>query len=68
MLRSYEMALKTWSEWLEFHIDHNRTQMFFMSMSPTHERYNMINYLIGVCIYVNSPIRLGCINSTERIL
>ncbi|XP_008799799.3 protein trichome birefringence-like 34 [Phoenix dactylifera] len=34
--RAYELALKTWSEWLEFHVDHRRTQMFFMSMSPTH--------------------------------
>ncbi|KAL7184498.1 hypothetical protein ACSBR2_026623 [Camellia fascicularis] len=39
MLRSYEMAIKTWSDWLEFHVNHNKTQMFFVSMSPTHERY-----------------------------
>ncbi|XP_072996954.1 protein trichome birefringence-like 34 [Typha latifolia] len=35
-LRGYELALQTWSEWLEFHVDHQRTQLFFMSMSPTH--------------------------------
>nr|CAD1817530.1 unnamed protein product [Ananas comosus var. bracteatus] len=35
-LRGYEMALKTWSDWLEFHIDRSRTRLFFMSMSPTH--------------------------------
>ncbi|THF98166.1 hypothetical protein TEA_014638 [Camellia sinensis var. sinensis] len=38
MLRSYEMAIKTWSDWLEFHVNHNKTQLFFVSMSPTHER------------------------------
>ncbi|KAL1819179.1 hypothetical protein ACET3Z_014048 [Daucus carota] len=37
MLRSYEMALKTWSDWLEIHIDRNKSQLFFMSMSPTHK-------------------------------
>ncbi|XAR68768.1 hypothetical protein NMG60_11000130 [Bertholletia excelsa] len=36
MLRSYQMALKTWSDWLDIHVNHTRTQMFFMSMSPTH--------------------------------
>ncbi|KAK3032859.1 hypothetical protein RJ639_037036 [Escallonia herrerae] len=38
MLRSYEMAIKTWSDWLEFHINRSKTQLFFTSMSPTHER------------------------------
>ncbi|KAK4478422.1 hypothetical protein RD792_013892 [Penstemon davidsonii] len=38
MLRSYEMALKTWSDWLEIHINRTKTQLFFMTMSPTHER------------------------------
>ncbi|XAR68769.1 hypothetical protein NMG60_11000132 [Bertholletia excelsa] len=38
MLRSYEMALKTWSDWLDIHVDRNKTQLFFMSMSPVHER------------------------------
>ncbi|XP_042047595.1 protein trichome birefringence-like 34 [Salvia splendens] len=38
MLRSYEMALKTWSDWLEIHVNRTKTQLFFMSMSPTHER------------------------------
>ncbi|KAK8955311.1 hypothetical protein KSP40_PGU006745 [Platanthera guangdongensis] len=36
ILRSYEMALKTWAEWLEFHVDHLGTKLFFMSLSPTH--------------------------------
>ncbi|KAD6120328.1 hypothetical protein E3N88_11599 [Mikania micrantha] len=38
MLRSYELALKTWSDWLEIHVNRTRTRLFFMSMSPTHER------------------------------
>ncbi|KAJ0983868.1 hypothetical protein J5N97_002224 [Dioscorea zingiberensis] len=36
ILRSYELALKTWSEWLEFNVDPLKTQLFFVSMSPTH--------------------------------
>lgn len=36
MLRSYELGLRTWSEWLEFHVDRSRTQLFFVSASPTH--------------------------------
>ncbi|KAL5720913.1 Protein trichome birefringence-like 34 [Ranunculus cassubicifolius] len=36
MLRSYEMALKTWSDWLEIHVNRTKTKLFFVSMSPTH--------------------------------
>lgn len=39
MPRVYEMALRTWSEWLEVNINRNKTQLFFVSMSPTHQRY-----------------------------
>lgn len=39
MVRVYEMALRTWSDWLEVHINRNKTRMFFVSMSPTHQRY-----------------------------
>ncbi|KAH9736739.1 protein trichome birefringence-like 34 [Citrus sinensis] len=38
MPRVYEMALRTWSEWLEVNINRNKTQLFFVSMSPTHQR------------------------------
>ncbi|KAL9685542.1 hypothetical protein QQ045_022993 [Rhodiola kirilowii] len=34
----YEMALRTWAEWLQVHIDRTKTQMFFVSLSPTHYR------------------------------
>ncbi|KAI3441417.1 PMR5N domain-containing protein [Psidium guajava] len=36
--RAYEMALNTWSDWLEVHVNRSKTQVFFVSMSPTHER------------------------------
>ncbi|RDX78094.1 Protein trichome birefringence-like 34 [Mucuna pruriens] len=38
MLRVYEMALRTWSDWLEVHVNRTKTHLFFVSMSPTHER------------------------------
>ncbi|KAK9291130.1 hypothetical protein L1049_009317 [Liquidambar formosana] len=38
MPRCYEMALKTWADWLEVHVNRNKTQLFFVSMSPIHER------------------------------
>ncbi|XP_058075243.1 protein trichome birefringence-like 34 isoform X1 [Magnolia sinica] len=37
MLRSFEMALRTWSDWLELHVDPIKTQLFFVGMSPTHQ-------------------------------
>ncbi|XP_076914028.1 protein trichome birefringence-like 34 [Bidens hawaiensis] len=36
-VRSYEMAFKTWSDWLEIHVDRAKTRLFFISMSPVHE-------------------------------
>ncbi|XP_057458159.1 protein trichome birefringence-like 34 [Lotus japonicus] len=38
MVRVYELALRTWSDWLELHVNPNKTQLFFVSMSPTHQR------------------------------
>ncbi|KAJ1254581.1 hypothetical protein BS78_01G033900 [Paspalum vaginatum] len=35
-LRAFEMAMQTWSEWLELHVDRARTRLFFTSISPTH--------------------------------
>lgn len=35
-LRAFELAIKTWSEWLELRVDRARTQLFFTSISPTH--------------------------------
>ncbi|KAE8728888.1 Protein trichome birefringence-like 34 [Hibiscus syriacus] len=36
--RVYEMALQTWAQWLEVHVNRNKTKLFFMSMSPTHQK------------------------------
>ncbi|KAL3830224.1 hypothetical protein ACJIZ3_019026 [Penstemon smallii] len=36
-LRRYEMALNTWSEWLEININRTKTKLFFMSLSPYHD-------------------------------
>ncbi|XP_057524722.1 protein trichome birefringence-like 34 [Amaranthus tricolor] len=38
MLKAYEMALKTWSDWLVNHVNHSKTRIFWISMAPTHER------------------------------
>ncbi|CAL1378635.1 unnamed protein product [Linum trigynum] len=37
MPRVYEMALQTWADWLEVHINRTKTQLFFVSISPTHQ-------------------------------
>ncbi|KAI3835023.1 hypothetical protein MKW92_033398 [Papaver armeniacum] len=37
MVGNFEMALKTWSDWIENHINHTKTQLFFNSMTPTHD-------------------------------
>lgn len=66
MQRSYEMALKTWSDWLEIHINRSKTQLFFMTMSPVHERYgkkkqlffisyDIKNIILLLHAYVNNP-------------
>ncbi|XP_022017084.1 protein trichome birefringence-like 34 isoform X2 [Helianthus annuus] len=34
----YKMVLEKWSNWLATHIDHKRTQSYFMSMTATHKR------------------------------
>uniref|UniRef100_M1C8U4 Trichome birefringence-like C-terminal domain-containing protein n=2 Tax=Solanum tuberosum TaxID=4113 RepID=M1C8U4_SOLTU len=33
---AYKRVLATWSQWVDKNIDPNRTQVFFMSMSPLH--------------------------------
>ncbi|VFQ87417.1 unnamed protein product [Cuscuta campestris] len=38
MLRAFEMTLKTWSDWLDIHVNRTKTRVFFVSMSPTHSR------------------------------
>ncbi|CAI9097235.1 OLC1v1033611C1 [Oldenlandia corymbosa var. corymbosa] len=36
-LRRYEMALRTWSDWLDLQINRTKTNLFFMSLSPYHK-------------------------------
>ncbi|KAL6998457.1 hypothetical protein U1Q18_008584 [Sarracenia purpurea var. burkii] len=38
MLQCYKMALKTWSSWLNTHLNRTKTQLFFVSMASTHSR------------------------------
>ncbi|XP_042021119.1 protein trichome birefringence-like 34 [Salvia splendens] len=55
-LRLYEMALNTWSDWLELNTNRNKTKLFFMSLSPTHtfgERWD---------------VQQHCYNETEPIM
>lgn len=39
MLRAYDMALKTWFKWLDNHVNRSTTRVYFVSSSPTHNRY-----------------------------
>ncbi|KAH9607804.1 hypothetical protein KSS87_019882 [Heliosperma pusillum] len=57
MLKGYEMALRTWSDWLEIHVNHSKTQIFWMSMSPTHERSEEWG----------GPTESNCYNETQPI-
>lgn len=60
MLRVYEMALRTWSDWLEVHVNRKKTQLFFVSMSPTHERYphqhNKLSYFFIAHDHIHNHI------------
>ncbi|KAI4374209.1 hypothetical protein MLD38_012226 [Melastoma candidum] len=38
MPRAYEMALQTWSDWMEIHVNRTKTRVVFVTMSPTHEK------------------------------
>ncbi|KAL8528273.1 hypothetical protein ACS0TY_005904 [Phlomoides rotata] len=52
--RVYEMALNTWSDWLEMQINPSKTKMFFMSHSPFH--YGPAVPKIYHCIGKKEPI------------
>ncbi|KAK6118249.1 hypothetical protein DH2020_048035 [Rehmannia glutinosa] len=57
-LRRYEMALNTWSDWLEININRTKTKLFFMSLSPYH------------LVYVKGErwdVQQNCYNETEPI-
>ncbi|KAF8043421.1 hypothetical protein BT93_A1682 [Corymbia citriodora subsp. variegata] len=38
MPQAYKIALNTWSDWIQVHINRSKTQVFFIGMSATHER------------------------------
>ncbi|KAH0718314.1 hypothetical protein KY290_014907 [Solanum tuberosum] len=38
MLRTYELGLQTWADWLDTHVNRTKTRVFFVSLSPTHNR------------------------------
>lgn len=38
MLRTYELGLQTWADWLDTHVNRSKTRVFFVSLSPTHNR------------------------------
>ncbi|KAK4483811.1 hypothetical protein RD792_011018 [Penstemon davidsonii] len=44
-LRPFEMAMETWSNWLEINLNRDKTKSFFMSMSPLH--YNAEEWGLG---------------------
>ncbi|KAG9160177.1 hypothetical protein Leryth_025959 [Lithospermum erythrorhizon] len=58
MLHGYEMALHTWSEWLDAHVNRSRTKVFFTSSSPTHNRAEEWG----------KPELKNCYNETEPVL
>ncbi|CAH8309612.1 unnamed protein product [Eruca vesicaria subsp. sativa] len=33
-----EKALRTWAYWVETNVDRSTTQVFFLSISPTHDK------------------------------
>ncbi|XP_057472466.1 protein trichome birefringence-like 34 [Actinidia eriantha] len=57
MLSCYKMALNTWSNWLDSHINHTKTQLFFVSMAATHSRAEEWGM----------PKDQKCLNETEPI-
>ncbi|CAN1142131.1 Protein trichome birefringence-like 34 [Linum perenne] len=57
MPRVYEMALQTWADWLEVHVNRTKTQLFFVSMSPTHQAAEEWGVASGQnCYGENEPI------------
>ncbi|KAL9230874.1 hypothetical protein vseg_006167 [Gypsophila vaccaria] len=58
MLKGYELALRTWADWLEIHVNHSKSQIFWMSLSPTHERSEEWGGINGSnCYNETQPIR-----------
>ncbi|KAI4986020.1 hypothetical protein ZWY2020_018650 [Hordeum vulgare] len=60
-VRAFELALTTWADWLEFHVDRARTRLFFVTMSPTHLPSDELGDDAG------SSASHRCYNETEPI-
>ncbi|XP_073126374.1 xylan O-acetyltransferase 1 [Henckelia pumila] len=55
---AYGRVLKTWAKWVDKKVDTNRTQVFFMSMSPLHIK----------SLDWNNPDGIKCAKETHPIL
>ncbi|XP_060212967.1 xylan O-acetyltransferase 1-like [Lycium barbarum] len=54
---AYRKVLTTWSQWVENNVDPNRTQVFFMSMSPMHIKSADWNNPNGIkCAKETTPV------------
>nr|XP_016437296.1 PREDICTED: protein ESKIMO 1-like [Nicotiana tabacum] len=54
---AYRRVLTTWSQWIESNVDPNRTQVFFMSMSPMHIKSMDWNNPNGIkCAKETTPV------------
>lgn len=38
-LAALEKGLRTWAHWVENYVDSSRTRVFFLSISPTHNKW-----------------------------
>lgn len=38
-LAALEKGLRTWAHWVENNVDSSRTRVFFLSISPTHNKW-----------------------------
>ncbi|GFP92775.1 protein trichome birefringence-like 34 [Phtheirospermum japonicum] len=68
-LRPLEIALSTWSDWLEMNINRTKTKLFFMSLSPFHFKYAYKIFFNDVsCSGESWDVEQNCYNQTEPIL
>ncbi|KAF8043427.1 hypothetical protein BT93_A1688 [Corymbia citriodora subsp. variegata] len=57
MPKAYKIALNTWSDWIQVHINRSKTQVFFIGMSATHERAKDWGGIVGHnCFQETEPI------------
>ncbi|XP_014632937.1 protein trichome birefringence-like 34 [Glycine max] len=68
MLSVYEMALRTWSDWLEVHVNRNTPFFFFVSLSPIHERYPQNNSIISICSFIRQVHPPQCMSLVKKVM